>query len=234
MTERNTILENINGVLIARKLKPLSKLGQSSMGEIEILALHEVFDHSSRFFTDVKFAVRFPNGSEGFFTVRFNANGQVSDGAVIVVLINGKFAIVKQWRLPLGRWTYEVPRGFGDSLESAQSKGLLATLKFADLPLATLARELGQELMDTAEVSSVTHLGTIAENSGTSAIAPSFFLVQLKTDPIPEKQKGNEDRLSVELWDPAELRSELGCKLCDNHSITPLALALNYIDKKPC
>ncbi len=71
MNEPKTILEEINTVLTGRNLKPLWTLGESRRGEIEILALHEIFDHSSRFFTDVKFAVRFPNNSEGFFTVRF-------------------------------------------------------------------------------------------------------------------------------------------------------------------
>ncbi len=229
--ERETRLTDINAVLEARNLKPLRKLGDHTKGEIELLSIIDVFDHSQRFFTDVKFAVRFPNGSEGQFTVRFNANGKVSDGAVMVVLINGRFAIVKQWRVPLGQWTYEMPRGFGDKLDQAHIAGALGTVKLADLPLGTLARELGEEVLADAEITSVTHLGNVAENSGTHAVAPSYFLVQLHVDEARlTKVKGTEDGLSIKLWDARELRSELGRKLCDSHSITAAALALKHID----
>lgn len=228
--ERELRLSGINAILEARNLKPLRKLGDSTKGEIELLSVTEVYDHSQRFFTDVKFAVRFPNGADGAFTVRFNANGKVSDGAVMVVLINGKFAIVKQWRVPLGQWTYEMARGFGDKLDQANIAGVLGTIKLADLPLGTLARELGEEVMAEAEITSITHLGNIAENSGTSAIAPSYFLVQLHVDEARLALKGSEEGISIKLWDARELRNQLGRKLCDNHSITAAALALRHIE----
>ncbi|HEY9785300.1 MAG TPA: hypothetical protein V6D17_07860 [Candidatus Obscuribacterales bacterium] len=232
---RETRLSTINQSLKERGLKPLRKLGLAEMGEIEILGIQEIHDHSKRFFTDVKFAVKFPNGTEGAFTVRFNANGEVSDGAVLVVLVNGKFAIVKQWRLVLGQWTYEIPRGFGEKLDQARIKGALGTLKIADLPLGTLARELGEEVMRDAEITSVTHLGNIAENSGTHAVTPSYFLVQLEVDEkkLETRLKGSEDWLSVKLWDLKTARREIGRKLCDNHSITAVALATAYIESLP-
>jgi hypothetical protein len=232
--ERDLRLSAINEPLQKRNLKALRKLGDSAKGEIELLFIEKIFDHSQRFFTDVKFAVRFPNGTEGAFTVRFNANGRVSDGAVMVVLINGKFAIVKQWRLPLAQWTYEMPRGFGDKLDQAQIAGALGTIKIADLPLGMLERELGKEVMAEAEITSVTHLGNIAENSGTSAIAPSYFLVQLRVDEARLAHvQGSENGLSIKLWDAQELRNQLGRKLCDNHSITAAALALRHIEDLP-
>ncbi|MCA9802367.1 MAG: hypothetical protein KC777_10285 [Cyanobacteria bacterium HKST-UBA02] len=235
-TQRQARLSEINSTLRARNLKGISKLGDADKGEIEVISIIDIFDHSARFFTDVKFAVKFPNGQDGAFTVRFNANGLVSDGAVIVVLINGKFAILKQWRLPLGRWTYEIPRGFGEKLDDAHINGELGTLKIGDLPLGTLNRELGEEVMASADVTSVTHLGNIAENSGTSAVAPSYFLVQLKIDEktLAAGIKGTEQGINVRLWDVTELRRELGIKLCDNHSITAAALALGYIASLPC
>lgn len=235
MNNRETRLNEINTALTARNLKPLRKLGDITEGEIETISIIEIYDHSQRFFTDVKFAVKFPNGADGAFTVRFNANGSVSDGAVIVVLINGKFAVVKQWRLPLGQWTYEMPRGFGDKLDQAKMSGALGNLKIADLPLGTLNRELSEEVMANAQVVSVTHLGNIAENSGTSNIAPSYFLVQLKVDEtrLSAKLKGSEENLFVKLWDIARVRSELGQSLCDNHSITAVALALGHIESLP-
>lgn len=235
MNEREIRLNGINEVLTQRNLKPLRKLGDNSKGEIETISILEVFDHSQRFFTDVKFAVKFPNGADGAFTVRFNANGAVSDGAVLVILINGKFAVLKQWRLPLGMWTYEMPRGFGDKLDQAKSNGELGSLKITDLPLGILNRELGDDLMANAQIVSVTHLGKIAENSGTSNIAPSHFLLQLKVDEskLNSKLKAGEEHLSIKLWDISKVRAELGQSLCDNHSITALALAFAHIESLP-
>ncbi|MDR3614747.1 MAG: hypothetical protein P4L53_14405 [Candidatus Obscuribacterales bacterium] len=235
MCERDIRLATINATLTERNLKPLAKLGDSSKGEIEVLSLAEIYDHSVRFFTDVKFAVRFPNGNEGAFTVRFNANGLVSDGAVMVVLINNLFAVVRQWRLPVARWTYEFPRGFGEKMDNASINGALGTLKIGDLPLGTLTRELSEEVMADAVVNSVTHLGNVAENSGTHAVTPSFYLVQLTVNPdkLSAKLKGSESNMAVKLWEPATLRDELGGKMCDCHSITAAALAMNYINRLP-
>ena len=236
MTDRIELLAEINAVLAARNLKPIPKLGDVSEGEVEIQELLEIYDHSKRFFTDIKFGVKFPNVQDILpFTVRFNANGLVSDGAVMAVLINGKFAIVKQWRLPLGRWTYELPRGFGEKLDKATINGVLGTLKIGDLPLGTLARELSEEVMSSAEITSVAHLGNVAENSGTSAVTPSHFLVQIKADEdkLASRLKSMQDGLALQLWEPQKLRSEIGSKLCDNHSIVGAALALGYIESLP-
>jgi 8-oxo-dGTP pyrophosphatase MutT (NUDIX family) len=232
MQDRNDRLVAISAELARRGLKPLKKLGDLSKGEIEVVGIKEIYDHSARFFTDVKFEVLFPGGNSGEFTIRFNANGATSDGAVIVVLINGQFVIVKQWRLPLGQWMYEVPRGFGEKLDRAQIQGELGTLKIGDLPLGTLARELGEEVMKEAEVTSVTHLGNIGENSGTSNVVPSYFLVQLQVDDgkLAARLGGSEAEIKVQLWTAERVRSEIGRKLCDNHTITALSLALRHIE----
>lgn len=227
-------LEAINTQLKARGLKQLKKLGDHTEGEIETTRIIEIYDHSKRFFTDVKFCSIFPGGKEGEFTVRFNANGEVSDGAVIVVLVNGLYAIVKQWRVPLGVWTYEVCRGFGEKLDSAQINGQLGTLKIGDLPLGTLTRELGEEVMASAEVNSITHLGNVAENSGTNAVSPAHFLVQIQVDEtnLAAKLKGS-DNLKVYLWTAEEVDRQIGKRIADNHSITALCLAQRHIERLP-
>lgn len=235
IAKRTEVLAAINSELTGRGLKNINKLGDSQKGEFEIVALKEVYDHSARFFTDVKFAVLFPNAKEGEFTVRFNANGSTSDGAIVVVVINGRFAIVKQWRLPLSQWTYEIPRGFGERLDAAQINGVLGSIAIGDLPLGTVTRELGEEVMKDAVIQSITHLGNIAENSGTNNIAPSYYLVQIKVDDavLSGRAHGSEDELKLYLWDSARVQSEIGQKICDNHSITAIALARRHIDALP-
>ncbi len=235
-TDREQRLEDINSVLTERDLKSINKLGDTNKGEIELTGIEEIYDHSKRSLTDVKFSCLFPNGAAGAFTIRFNANGIISDGAVMAVLINDKFAIVKQWRPALGRWTYELPRGFGEKLDKAGIAGQLGTLKIGDLPLGTLSRELGEEVMAKAVVSSVTHLGNIAENSSTHNVVPSHFMVSIT---VPEEELGNsiqgsDDEISkVLLWDTKKVRQEFGKKLCDSHSLTCLGLALNFIENLP-
>lgn len=237
MDDREQRLADINAELLKRNLRPLRKLGDAKKGEFEIFRIREVYDHSSRFFTDVKFEVILPNspvGMFGEFTIRFNANGRTSDGAVIVPIVNGKFAIVKQWRLPLGQWTYEVPRGFGEKLDEAKIHGNLGTIQIGDLPLGTLARELGEEVMASAKtVPPVTYLGSVAENSGTHAVAPSYFLVHISvTDGLLEKRlRGSEAETKVHLWDLARVEAEIGDGLCDSHTITALCLALRFKER---
>lgn len=235
IANRTELLSSINTELTARGLKNIRKLGDSQKGEFEIVALKEVYDHSARFFTDVKFAVLFPGGKEGEFTVRFNANGATSDGAIVVVVVNGRFAIVKQWRLPLSQWTYEIPRGFGEKLDAAQINGVLGSVAIGDLPLGSVIRELGEEVMKDAVIQSSTHLGNIAENSGTNNIAPSYYLVQIKVDEevLSGRAHGSEDELKLYLWDSARVQSEIGQKICDSHSITAIALARRHIDALP-
>jgi hypothetical protein len=235
-SERNHTLTQINAALIERNLKPLTKLGDFTKGEFQIVAIDTFHDHSKDYFTDVKFIVLLPkSGKTGAFTIRFNAKGLHSDGAVVSVIINGKFAIVKQWRPALGRYSHELPRGFGQTLETARDNGTLGKLAMDDLPLATLNRELGADVMESAKVVSVAFLGNVAENSGTHAVTPSHFLIQLAVDPgkLASRLKSAEDGLALQLWSVQTLRAELGAKLCDNHSITGAALALAHLTNLP-
>lgn len=231
-------LARINAALSSRQLKALPKLGDHREGEIELVDIIAVHDYAKRFFTDVQFSAIMPNGTSGEFTVRFNANGEVSDGAVIVTIINGKFAIVKQWRVPLGRWTQEVPRGFNTTLvQAANATGADSAPKLpgiTELPLATIVRELTADVVNSGRVVSVTNLGNIAENSGTHAVSPGFFLVQLEVDEekLGQRLKGTEE-LKLQLWDADRVRQEFGRRLSDLHTIGGLALAIRHIEQLP-
>jgi hypothetical protein len=225
---RDLRLANINATLSERGLKVMPKLGDNTKGEVEIRFIAAIFDDNKQFFTDVTFAVSFPGGKEGSFKVRFNANGEICDGAVIVVMVNGRFAVVKQWRLPLGRWTYEVARGFSDKLDAAHKTGDLAALSLADLPASvnTALRNIHEEVAQNAKVKGIFHLGDIAENSGTHAVAPSYFLVQIEVpaDKLADAF-GGSDNNKVTLWDADQVADEIGGKLADCHTITAFALA---------
>ncbi|MBI4181945.1 MAG: NUDIX hydrolase [Candidatus Aenigmarchaeota archaeon] len=229
--EQATLLRGINAELAKRNLKPLSYLGEAGHGEIGITGMPEFFDHSSRFFTDAKFPVSFPGGQTGHFTIRFNANGATADGAVIVALINGRYALVRQYRPALGRWTLEVPRGFSEPLDSALKHDGLFALGLGDFahrgPLATALRELSEEVIDTGNITDITHLGSLAENTGTHHVEPDVFLfdIEVDADTLAKRLRGSEG-LKVVLLDPDEAVARLGREITDAHSITALALAM--------
>jgi hypothetical protein len=236
---REDLLAKINAEMNARGLKLMKKLGDAEKGEIEITGIPKIYEFNSRFFIDAVYPVKFPNGTVGSFSIRSNANSAVSDGAIMVVLLNGRFVVVKEWRLPHGCWLYGLPRGFGEVMDSAKIHGRLGTLKIGDLPLGTLARELGEEVMATAAVTSVTHLGNVGENTGTHTGAPAVFLVQLYApghddkDNVPLRGSEELQELKVELWDVARVKREMGGKLCDVFSLAALALAFNHVATLP-
>lgn len=239
--ERATLLRRINDMLAARGFKPFKRLGDAGKGEIEITSVRELVanaspDGSTVFWGYLALDVVFPGGKAGRFFPKFNGNGAVSDGAVMAVLINGKFAMVKQYRLTVQEQMIELPRGFGEKMDKAQIAGSLGTLKIGDLPLGTLTRELGEEVMSSAVVTSVTHLGNIAQDSGVDTATPAYYLVQLTVDEkvLAGKLQGTGDEVSkVLLWEPSKVKAELGRRIRDNHSITGLALAFNHIESLP-
>lgn len=238
--DREKLFAEISQALAERNLKPISSiaaLGDASRGEIEITGIVAIHGYNKHLFTDIQYAVKFANGKTGAFTIRYNANGRTSDGAIIVALVNGLFVIVKEYRLPLGRWMHGVPRGFGEKIDAARIQGGLGTLKIGDLPLGTLTRELGEEVMTSAKVTSVTHLGNIAENSGISASTPSVFLVQISVpeQDLDQKLRGSEDlqELKVLLWDTATVKREVGDRLCDALTLSALLLAFKHIESLP-
>jgi hypothetical protein len=226
MNTRENTLKTINETLNNANLKSLHKLGDRKNGEFEIIGIKEIYTHSSRFFTDVKFDVLLLGDKPAEFTVRFNANGLVSDGTVTVVLINGRFAIVKQWRTPLGKWTYEISRGFNPKAEKAAHEATLGALSFQDFTIPILKGLYRDKVLHSAS-----YLGCIAENSGTHNVSPSYFLLELQ---VPERVTVPDifscsDQLRVELWDRERVMSELGGKLSDNHSIVAVCLANKHL-----
>lgn len=70
------------------------------------------------------------------------------DGIVVVVERGGAIGFVRQWRHATGAWTWELPRGFGESGD----------------PLDDAAREVREEL--GCELSGARLLGRVAPNSG--------------------------------------------------------------------
>jgi hypothetical protein len=222
---RATLLAQINSELAARNLKPLAELGDHTHGQIELTSLHAIFDHSARFFTDVQFTCIFPNGTTGLYAIRWNANSLVSDGAVMVVVINGRLAMVRQHRPALGAWTTELPRGFGENVDKTTNVG--------DLPIGAALRELYEEVVPEAQIDAITRLGVVAQDSSTHTATPAYWLIEVSVDAqsLNERLKTYTDEgIALQLWTVDKAFAAVGTKITDAHSIVGLALYRHYLE----
>lgn len=191
------------------------KLGRTEEGEPEIIELTEIRDDSrvDPFHIYLHFRVRLPDGKEAARPVRVNRNG---NGACMIVIINGKFAVVKQPRLPLGmKWTYEFPRGYSEALDSTRIEGSLGQLTLADLKLGVVQRELGEEVVANSRISSIAFIGNMLLNTGPDATITPVYLVIVMVKGEHKKIRGDEEGIEVQLWDEARLDEEIGDKIVD-------------------
>jgi 8-oxo-dGTP pyrophosphatase MutT (NUDIX family) len=224
-------LEAVNVELAERGLRPLHGLGDNSQGQIQFVRIKEFLDHNERFYTDVVFTARLTNGAEFPFPVRFNAGGIVSDGAVIVPVVNGLVGVVRQFRNTMGLQTWEFVRGFGDKAD-----GDVDVSSFGEdlKPLKTLGtalRELAEEFSSDTKPEKVSHAGSFWENSGTSNVRPSVFIAHFT---LPEKAvaklAGSEAGVDSALWTPNKVHTEIGQLINDAHSLAAWALVHRHLN----
>lgn len=213
-----TSLTHINQELNRRGLSLMESLGDSAAGTEEIIGIERIIEDSVPIFTDMKFKTRKPDGTFGFCTIRFYSR----DGAVFVVLVNEKwFALVRQWRLGCGgRYTVEVPRGFGDPTDGSGE--------------ITLRREFKEEVLEDGEIENIIRLGAspIMEMSGTHNTYSNYYLLKVK---VPENKLdsigGTESGIKVLLWTRPQVEDELTWLIRDQHSLVAMLLALRHIDR---
>lgn len=123
---------------------------------------------------------------------------------VVPVARDSRIGFVKQWRHALGKWTWELPRGFGEG-GSAEAEA---------------ERELSEEMGLTAD--RLTPLGRIACNSGLMANYANVVLAQVTSVPGP----ATNSEISESRWlRPAEVRYQISEELI-NDSFTLAALTL--------
>lgn len=61
-------------------------------------------------------SVRFPNGVEGKYNRVVESEGR--PGVVVLPIMDDKVCLVQQYRYPIGKSLWEIPRGFGESIDS--------------------------------------------------------------------------------------------------------------------
>lgn len=212
-------LETINSVLKERRLRPLRGLGDNSRGYPEILDLVSLEISNAHPYHDGVFRVRRANGSEYLHKIRFNQNGAFCDGVTFIPVINGRIALTRQYRVCVGMETWELARGLAEVCDDPSA------LPPSALPPALL-RELGEEVIKDAAITSVTPLGAIAENTGTSNVWTEAYIVEIQADEAALTQLlGGTQGLGVKLitWEELYRPSELGIR--DLHSLGVIMLA---------
>lgn len=209
----------INSLLQGRGLRALPSLGDNAAGSPEILDIVEWLTPHTVQWQDVVFLVRRVNGSTYKHQIRFNANGAVCDGVVFVPVINGSVALVRQFRIPVGMETWELPRGFAEFASDVGGTGPNG------VPSALL-RELDEEVIESAVVRGVKPLGVIADNTGTHNVWLEGYIVEIECDTgLLASRLGGTAKLGVRLvaWDELWRPSSLGIR--DAHSLAAIALA---------
>lgn len=142
-----------------------------------------------------------------------NANSEKSFGVVVVPVEkrSGKFLLLKEWRLPLGNYVLDFPRGFPDKSEKA---------------IVNAVREFSEETGIVPSLSEMISLGVSHENTGLSYNALEVFYVYIESD-IDLKF---EESSSAILLSKDELLKAIDAGLVtDSHTLSAL---MKYLAKK--
>ncbi len=213
-------LQGLWEYLTSQGLTPPAELGDTSAGTAEIIELSDVYWNGD-FFADLEFLVRWAPGKDPVpFVMRSNKGGA---GAVFVPVIEGLIALVRQWRPCLGRWTWEVPRGFSELWEPARTGEILLPSTAIPKAFATAMGELVEEV-GQGDVVEPQYLGEIAENSGSTTTSPAYWLLKIRDAKI-----GGSEGLKVRLVTPDTAERMVGVEVADNHSIVAICLALKAL-----
>lgn len=239
--ENLEVKETINSKLRSLKLAEFRTIGDADQpAQWVLLGIKEIYDHSARFFYDIKFNALMPlkkgetERRPAEYTIRFNANSAESHGVVIIPFLGNKIVFVRQWRSTVGRETLELPRGFGllrrDTDIKAISVEQIGRLQISDLPVLNVLRELGEEVLSKAEIIGLTYYGTVDQNTGTDAIEPSVYGVHIHTD----AKLGGSEGLAVLPLMPDEIWSRIfDGRIRDLHTLGALMKLKAYQQLSP-
>ena len=106
--------------------------------------------------------VRFPDGSEGYYNRAVENHGR--PGVAIIPLHGDHIGLVHQYRYPVGRHMWEIPRGFGETND----------------PREDAVRELREETGIDVRTEELIDLGVIHPNSGLLASEVHLYAVRIE------------------------------------------------------
>ncbi len=124
--------------------------------------------------------VRFPNGNEGYYNKLVENEGKL--GVVILPIANDAICLVRQFRYPINKEVWEVPRGFG---ETGDAK-------------ADAAREFSEETGINISHDKLVHLGILHPNSGLLSSEVNIFAALFNF--IPSVPQVSDSEVSKLRW----------------------------------
>jgi 8-oxo-dGTP pyrophosphatase MutT (NUDIX family) len=149
--------------------------------------------------------VTFADGSAGRY-VRIEPAGD-GPGAVLLALHEGRIALVRSYRYPIGAWQWALPRGFAHDAD----------------PLVTARAELAEETGVTDAELRV--IGTVTPDSGVQSHRVAIVLAEVRR--LPDGGPLDDDEVAEVRWVlPRELEREIADgAIEDGFTLAALALA---------
>jgi hypothetical protein len=150
--------------------------------QIQVIGIQRVDTELNPRLVFVTYRVIIPSGDVRSYTVQYNAHSASSSGVVLIVKVNGKYAVVRQRRFVIEQYLTELMRSFPaipqDPFEIQPTSGLL---KVNGLPLRCALEELGPDVLGAARLKSEPRcLGKFPENTGWSAVRPEIWFFNLR------------------------------------------------------
>jgi hypothetical protein len=216
---RVEVLEEVNRVFAEEGLPPwteLRRIGKHRKREFEITGVLSVVRDVKRYYVIITFSVIRPDGTRGEYGVRFSR-----PAAAVVAVVNGLIILVKQHRLPLGKWTIETPRGW-ISLEA--STGSCAAVR------TVLSGEIGEEWTASLTPFEPILIGEMPDDTGYHALVVPVYYLEAKTAlPLPKKCGVHQPREFS--WEEVHRLEDTGV-ISDAHTLAVLRKAERHLAKK--
>lgn len=235
------VLSNVNGEwLVPRTLTPLTSTGVRADGW-DVRAVGS--SHDNRWYSVVEFVVRDAQDRVRVKPMRCMANtANGGRGCILVVTLNDEcIATVRQLRLPLERFTSELPRSFAAAetvtsiLDRSLKRASAGKSNIQDETLLAeartlLGRELGTLLTQPGiAIEEITRLGNVSEWADSMTLT-EMILVRL-THPDVESLRAMDlgpAHMKIELYPMSQLlsreqRAQIGVQ--DQASLSGIALA---------
>lgn len=165
-SSRLRVLREVNETLRREGLPPWDnprRIGMHRDGECEITGVARVVREFRDHYVVIVFDIIRPDGTTGEYAVRCSR-----PATILVPIVNDQVVFVKQHRLPIGKWTTELPRGWIRQELAHDAEAMVRDL---------LRREVGEEWVRSLEIASVECVGEVPEDTGTDSLIVPIFLV---------------------------------------------------------
>ena len=218
-SSRIKVLKEVNQVFAEEGLPrwtELRRIGKHRMGEFEITGVQSVMRDVKRYYVIITFKVIRPDGTSGEYGVRFSW-----PAAAVLAVVNGFVILVKQHRLPLGKWTTETPRGWIPPEAAADHR---ATVR------AVLSGEIGEEWTARLTPFEPTLVGEMPDDTGYHALTvPVYYLEASTTMPLPKWCGVHQPRAFP--WEEVHRLEDVGV-INDAHTLAVLRKVERHLAKK--